>query len=117
MKKLFSIFAIVGLLIAFTPNEISAQNPGGVLVVKEGGVIFGGCIVGIIPASKTTVQYKNGVIHLIHWQYDMSGTCYAPAPGTGNNKITVGTPAGPATMVITQNGVGKLTVVANPNQP
>lgn len=75
MKKLLSVLVITVGLLAFSPNDLSAQaNPGGVLVIKSGNWNWNACGVSY-PAQNITVQYKNGTLHLVQAFFDLSSSC------------------------------------------
>jgi len=118
MKNLFKILSVTAVMLVLSATSAFAQaNPGGVEVIKNGGYFIGGGCVPLTAETSSTLQIKNGNVHLVTIFWDLSGTCLQPAQGTGTATYPVGTPWGPVDMKVTPSGVAKLQLIINPNQP
>ena len=77
MKKLLSGFTIAAILMVFSATDVLAQaNPGGVEVQKNGAWNLNvQCQVDPIASTSSTVQIKNGNVHLITVFFETEGSC------------------------------------------
>lgn len=117
MNRLFKITASLCLslalvvLLSVTPEkQVQANNGTDVQMVKNAGwSLLTGC--GDFSELSSSTQFKDGVAHLLRVNWDVSGSCLVPEKGV--NRFGVGTPYGPAEMIVTPSGMAILKLVIN----
>ena len=117
MNRLFKITASLCLslalvvLLSITPEkQVQANNGTDVVMFKNVGWSLNTAC-GSFPELSSSTQFKDGELHLLRINFDVSGSCLVPEKGT--NKSTVASPYGTAEVIYTSSGMAIVKLVVN----